>query len=264
MAFGAGFHPMDWNELHLSPNFLVQRRSGGSAGAIRSGWVLAFGSDKGICRNQPWRDLGAMPTSMRPGAHRPAVSSVYDTDPLGSQGSRTKRRRQQISEFRRQRRMPHARAPTLDLQKMPPRGSDWATVSATISASGGGRWQNWIVNPGRSVDVGILNQRNSKLLPGMLPQRTLETYFSPKDDTKYLIYLAPRAGFEPATNRLTAGCSTAELPGNSSCRARNAYNKAGPALKATKRRKSRCVRLGFAWAGLPSHSSRRFATAAFA
>src|SRR6266567_4665329 len=32
---------------------------------------------------------------------------------------------------------------------------------------------------------------------------------------KYLIYLAPRAGFEPATNRLTAGCSTAELPGKS-------------------------------------------------
>ncbi len=27
--------------------------------------------------------------------------------------------------------------------------------------------------------------------------------------------VAPRAGFEPATNRLTAGCSTAELPGNS-------------------------------------------------
>lgn len=26
--------------------------------------------------------------------------------------------------------------------------------------------------------------------------------------------VAPRAGFEPATNRLTAGCSTAELPGN--------------------------------------------------
>jgi hypothetical protein len=30
---------------------------------------------------------------------------------------------------------------------------------------------------------------------------------------KYLMHLAPRAGFEPATNRLTAGCSTAELPG---------------------------------------------------
>ena len=27
--------------------------------------------------------------------------------------------------------------------------------------------------------------------------------------------LAPRDGFEPSTNRLTAGCSTAELPGNS-------------------------------------------------
>jgi hypothetical protein len=27
--------------------------------------------------------------------------------------------------------------------------------------------------------------------------------------------VAPRAGFEPATNRLTAGCSTAELPGKS-------------------------------------------------
>ena len=26
--------------------------------------------------------------------------------------------------------------------------------------------------------------------------------------------MAPRAGFEPATNRLTAGCSTTELPGN--------------------------------------------------
>ena len=29
--------------------------------------------------------------------------------------------------------------------------------------------------------------------------------------------LAPGAGFEPATNRLTAGCSTTELPGNSRC-----------------------------------------------
>jgi hypothetical protein len=29
--------------------------------------------------------------------------------------------------------------------------------------------------------------------------------------------VAPRAGFEPATNRLTAGCSTAELPGNGVC-----------------------------------------------
>jgi hypothetical protein len=30
--------------------------------------------------------------------------------------------------------------------------------------------------------------------------------------------VAPRAGFEPATNRLTAGCSTAELPGTTLAR----------------------------------------------
>ena len=30
--------------------------------------------------------------------------------------------------------------------------------------------------------------------------------------------MAPRAGFEPATNRLTAGCSTAELPGKAYAR----------------------------------------------
>ena len=31
--------------------------------------------------------------------------------------------------------------------------------------------------------------------------------------------LAPRVGFEPTTNRLTAGCSTAELPGSRAERA---------------------------------------------
>ena len=45
--------------------------------------------------------------------------------------------------------------------------------------------------------------------------------------------LAPRAGFEPATNRLTAGCSTAELPGKT-C-SRRAYIKADPLLKAAYR-----------------------------
>ena len=81
---------------------------------------------------------------------------------------------------------------------------------------------------------------------------------------KAKIGLAPRAGFEPATNRLTAGCSTAELPGNSSCRARNAYNKAGRALKAAKRRESLCVRPWLCRAGLPSRSSLRLAGPAFA
>ena len=55
---------------------------------------------------------------------------------------------------------------------------------------------------------------------------------------KYLISLAPRAGFEPATNRLTAGCSTAELPGKSLLAWQRRYNKAGPALKASPSRNS--------------------------
>src|SRR5271170_5407683 len=37
----------------------------------------------------------------------------------------------------------------------------------------------------------------------------------PASSAKRSTNLAPRAGFEPATNRLTAGCSTAELPGKS-------------------------------------------------
>ena len=49
--------------------------------------------------------------------------------------------------------------------------------------------------------------------------------------------VAPRAGFEPATNRLTAGCSTTELPGNT-CRSGlphgqgRAYIRASEAVKA--------------------------------
>jgi hypothetical protein len=45
--------------------------------------------------------------------------------------------------------------------------------------------------------------------------------------------MAPRAGFEPATNRLTAGCSTAELPGNTRSRG-FASNKAAPPLQSRK------------------------------
>ena len=46
---------------------------------------------------------------------------------------------------------------------------------------------------------------------------------------KPLKNLAPRAGFEPATNRLTAGCSTTELPGNKPALRPRRYNK-GPLL----------------------------------
>ena len=72
------------------------------------------------------------------------------------------------------------------------------------------------------------------MLPELLPNLIFGC-FRPSDySAKYLIYLAPRAGFEPATNRLTAGCSTTELPGNSAAARVNAvaYNKAAPALKA--------------------------------
>ncbi len=48
------------------------------------------------------------------------------------------------------------------------------------------------------------------------PQTQKQKYRVSAAFAKSLISLeemAPRAGFEPATNRLTAGCSTAELPG---------------------------------------------------
>src|SRR5436190_5416542 len=48
--------------------------------------------------------------------------------------------------------------------------------------------------------------------------------------------MAPRAGFEPATNRLTAGCSTAELPGTMAAHARcPAITKAFPLAKRQNR-----------------------------
>src|SRR5437773_3012196 len=59
--------------------------------------------------------------------------------------------------------------------------------------------------------------------------RTKKRYSaSPKCQTKCLISLAPGAGFEPATIRLTVECSTAELSGNK----RNRRSQAG--LRITK------------------------------
>src|SRR5687768_3377260 len=46
------------------------------------------------------------------------------------------------------------------------------------------------------------------------PARTFPRMREGGASAKSLKMLAPRAGFEPATNRLTAGCSTTELPGN--------------------------------------------------
>jgi hypothetical protein len=48
--------------------------------------------------------------------------------------------------------------------------------------------------------------------------------------------VAPRAGFEPATDRLTVDCSTTELPGNIAMTAR-AYSKCLLQLPSTKFKK---------------------------
>src|SRR5262245_26242126 len=47
--------------------------------------------------------------------------------------------------------------------------------------------------------------------------------------------VAPRVGFEPTTSRLTAGCSTTELPRNSGyAPCAHGYNKSPPALQSLK------------------------------
>ena len=51
-------------------------------------------------------------------------------------------------------------------------------------------------------------------MPWVMPRcRFLRDYT--RNSISYNEMVAPRDGFEPSTNRLTAGCSTAELPGNS-------------------------------------------------
>ena len=49
--------------------------------------------------------------------------------------------------------------------------------------------------------------------------------------------VAPRAGFEPATNRLTAGCSTTELPGNT-CRSGLPHGQGRAYIRASERVKA--------------------------
>ena len=58
--------------------------------------------------------------------------------------------------------------------------------------------------------------------------------------------VAPRAGFEPATIRLTVECSTAELPRNrrTKVRERAAYNKAFRACKGPNHRRHSCLKRG--------------------
>src|SRR5258705_497374 len=64
--------------------------------------------------------------------------------------------------------------------------------------------------------------------------------------SKSLIWLAPRAGFEPATIRLTVECSTAELPRNRRTWFANggAYNKASTRCKGPNAAFERRVKRG--------------------
>ena len=47
-----------------------------------------------------------------------------------------------------------------------------------------------------------------------VPQKRLKTTKNPFKKKRVFRLLAPRVGFEPTTNRLTADCSTAELSRN--------------------------------------------------
>jgi hypothetical protein len=73
---------------------------------------------------------------------------------------------------------------------------------------------------------------------------------------KLLKSLAPRAGFEPATIRLTVECSTAELPRNrrNAVRTRAAYNKASEPCKG----RNGLFRRGLNKAGKPPAPQRLF------
>jgi hypothetical protein len=57
-------------------------------------------------------------------------------------------------------------------------------------------------------------KRIFRLLPQMLPRPKIAGTLFWEKPSKSLNLLAPRAGFEPATIRLTVECSTAELPRN--------------------------------------------------
>ena len=94
---------------------------------------------------------------------------------------------------------------------------------ATATALAAARWPR---SPGRTFTI-----------PDSYPCRTRAAIRLELALANLLIYLAPRAGFEPATNRLTAGCSTTELPGNTALmHATCGYNKRVLKCKAPSRR----------------------------
>src|SRR3546814_6992440 len=69
------------------------------------------------------------------------------------------------------------------------------------------RWANDDHNASATDLIHMQDATTSGRLRRVVPARSQGPEMAEK--------MAPRAGFEPATNRLTAGCSTAELPGSS-------------------------------------------------
>src|SRR5690349_11461477 len=68
----------------------------------------------------------------------------------------------------------------------------------------------------RSKTAGSVCDRKGEKqnIPWLTGREVSQSEEKPMLDQRPIWHVAPRAGFEPATNRLTAGCSTAELPGN--------------------------------------------------
>ena len=90
---------------------------------------------------------------------------------------------------------------------------------------------------GREISAPVTKQRRRNRFADSTQTRGFLRIFGVW--AKWLIWLAPRAGFEPATIRLTVECSTAELPRNRAKPSprRAAYNKAS---KPCKGRNGRC------------------------
>jgi hypothetical protein len=81
-----------------------------------------------------------------------------------------------------------------------------------------------LVRDGKGKRAAFYWQRTQKTPVGRIPQNVAKgvakqqksrPIWTASLSLSVWFYLAPRAGFEPATNRLTAGCSTTELPGKS-------------------------------------------------
>lgn len=105
------------------------------------------------------------------------------------------------------------------------------------------RRQDSLVSPSLSPVEGCGSRI---LLPKTLPTFAFRADSPGEHCAKSLKMLAPRAGFEPATNRLTAGCSTAELPGNLDAgNAHRCGRHIAKGLGLCKERVRRCARPSF-------------------